>query len=51
MSNSGNVTTTNIRNDIDLSEAREYITDNPKKWYLDKNNPENCETQRIANNV
>ena len=40
-----------IRNDIDLTETREYITNNPKKWHLDKNNPENWETQRIANNV
>lgn len=28
-----------IRNDIDLDETREYISNNLKKWHLDKENP------------
>ena len=40
-----------IRNDIDLRETREYILNNPKKWHLDRNNPENWMSQRTANNV
>ncbi|NLD37739.1 MAG: transposase [Desulfatiglans sp.] len=36
-----------IRNEIDLSETREYILNNPKKWHLDKYNPQTMETQRI----
>lgn len=30
-----------IRHDEDLNRIREYITNNPFKWELDKNNPEN----------
>jgi putative transposase len=37
------------RNEIDLSETREYILNNPKKWHLDKYNPENPEIQRMQN--
>jgi putative transposase len=37
------------RNEIDLSGTREYIVNNPKKWHLDKYNPENPEIQRIQN--
>ena len=40
-----------IRNDIDLTETREYIINNPKKWHLDEYNPEIPVTQRIVNNV
>ena len=40
-----------IRNDIDLTETREYITNNPKKWHLDRYNPITDGTQRISNNV
>jgi REP element-mobilizing transposase RayT len=36
-----------IRNEIDLSETREYIVNDPKKWHLDKYSPDNPETQRI----
>jgi REP element-mobilizing transposase RayT len=38
-----------IRNEIDLSEIKEYIVNNQKKWHLDKYNLENRETQRIQN--
>lgn len=31
-----------IRNDHDLSRAREYIVNNPMKWALDKENQINC---------
>ncbi len=37
------------RNEIDLSETREYILNNPYKWHLDKYNPENPEIQRMQN--
>lgn len=30
-----------MRNDTDLSKAREYIVNNPIKWELDKENPAN----------
>lgn len=40
-----------IRNDIDLTETREYIHNNPKKWDLDRNNPINIKTSRINENV
>ena len=30
-----------IRHDADLSRIREYISVNPAKWALDKNNPDN----------
>ena len=30
-----------IRNEKSLSEIRKYIQENPMKWHLDKNNPEN----------
>ncbi|MGB7291429.1 MAG: transposase [Thermodesulfobacteriota bacterium] len=30
-----------IRNEYDLNEIREYIVNNPLKWELDKENPEN----------
>jgi len=30
-----------IRNDADLHRIREYITNNPLKWALDEENPEN----------
>ncbi len=29
-----------VRNDTDLTETREYISNNPVKWHLDKYNPE-----------
>ena len=32
-----------IRNDGELTRAREYIVNNPMKWELDKENPKNCE--------
>ena len=31
-----------IRNEVELSRAREYIINNPMKWELDKENPVNC---------
>jgi REP element-mobilizing transposase RayT len=31
-----------IRNEDELSRAREYIINNPMKWELDKENPVNC---------
>ena len=31
-----------IRNDDELSRAREYIINNPLKWELDKENPVYC---------
>jgi len=31
-----------IRNENELSRAREYIVNNPMKWELDKENPVNC---------
>lgn len=31
-----------IRNENELSNAREYIVNNPLKWVLDKENPVNC---------
>jgi hypothetical protein len=31
-----------IRNDDELSRAREYIVNNPMKWALDKENPVHC---------
>jgi len=31
-----------IRNEDELSRAREYIVKNPMKWELDKENPVNC---------
>ena len=34
-----------IRNDDELSRAREYIVNNPMKWELDKENPINCQIQ------
>jgi putative transposase len=37
------------RNEIDLSDTREYILNNPKKWNLDKYNPENPAIQRMQN--
>jgi putative transposase len=37
------------RNEIDLSDTREYILNNPYKWHLDKYNPESNVTQRIQN--
>jgi len=30
-----------IRNDDELNRIRQYIMDNPEKWELDRNNPEN----------
>jgi REP element-mobilizing transposase RayT len=30
-----------IRNEYDLNEIREYILNNPLKWELDKENPQN----------
>ncbi|MDD2499962.1 MAG: hypothetical protein PHN92_03985 [Geobacter sp.] len=32
-----------IRNENELSRAREYIVNNPMKWELDKENPVNCQ--------
>jgi REP element-mobilizing transposase RayT len=32
-----------IRNEDELSRAREYIVNNPMKWELDKENPVNCQ--------
>lgn len=32
-----------IRNEDELSRAREYIVSNPMKWELDKENPVNCQ--------
>ena len=40
-----------IRNDIDLMETREYIINNPKKWHIDKNNPDNYRKHEAVNNV
>lgn len=31
-----------VRNENELSRAREYIVNNPMKWELDKENPVNC---------
>ena len=31
-----------IRNEGELTRAREYIVNNPMKWELDKENPINC---------
>ena len=31
-----------IRNDEELTRAREYIANNPLKWDLDRENPENA---------
>ncbi|OHB96567.1 MAG: hypothetical protein A3G17_03300 [Planctomycetes bacterium RIFCSPLOWO2_12_FULL_50_35] len=31
-----------IRNEEDLNEIRGYIINNPLKWELDEENPENC---------
>ena len=31
-----------IRNEYELARAREYIINNPMKWALDKENPDNC---------
>ena len=31
-----------IRNEDELSRARQYIANNPMKWELDKENPDNC---------
>lgn len=36
-----------IRNENDLSEIREYILNNPLKWDLDSENPNNMGTQSI----
>jgi len=36
-----------IRNENDLDEIREYIMNNPLKWELDKENPENMK-QRVV---
>lgn len=33
-----------IRNENELSRAREYIVNNPLKWAIDKENPVNCNT-------
>ena len=30
-----------IRNEEELNRIRQYIMDNPEKWELDRNNPEN----------
>lgn len=32
-----------IRNEDELSRAREYVINNPMKWELDKENPVNCQ--------
>lgn len=32
-----------IRNEDELTRAREYIVNNPMKWELDKENPVNCQ--------
>ena len=32
-----------VRNENELSRAREYIDNNPMKWELDKENPVNCQ--------
>jgi len=31
-----------IRNEDDLIQFRQYIRDNPKKWWEDENNPDIC---------
>ena len=31
-----------IRNEKELDTIRKYISENPAKWHLDKDNPENC---------
>jgi REP element-mobilizing transposase RayT len=36
-----------IRNEDELSRAREYIVSNPMKWELDKENPVNCRAEII----
>jgi len=30
-----------IRNDVDLNRTRQYILNNPEKWELDRNHPDN----------
>jgi putative transposase len=30
-----------IRNNCELTTIRQYITDNPLKWHLDRDNPQN----------
>ena len=40
-----------IRNDSEFDEVREYILNNPKKWHLDRYNPENQVTKRTIDNV
>lgn len=30
-----------IRNEKELTDTRQYILDNPLKWEIDRNNPEN----------
>jgi putative transposase len=37
-----------IRNGEELNAIRQYIMDNPLKWHLDRNNPDNTGTQDIA---
>jgi len=36
-----------IRNEDDLLDIREYITNNPKRWAEDENNPDNFKEGRI----
>lgn len=35
-----------IRNEDQLLKTREYIENNPLKWELDKDNPENIEKEK-----
>jgi putative transposase len=35
-----------IRNENDLNEIREYIVNNPLKWQLDKDNPQNIKMEQ-----
>jgi REP element-mobilizing transposase RayT len=37
-----------IRNETDLDEIREYITNNPLKWDLDSENPLNVSIARLT---
>lgn len=37
-----------IRNDIELNAIRQYIRDNPTRWELDRDNPENARSLRPA---
>ncbi len=39
-----------IRNDLELSQIREYIINNPVKWELDKENPDNIKERSVEKN-